>query len=91
LRTRTLQDLAAERITGATVRGLNIWDLKRLPVPVPGKAEQEALAKRFDEESTRAARVAQLLAHQVALLQERRQVLITAAVSGLLDIPEVAA
>ncbi|MEU5513543.1 restriction endonuclease subunit S [Streptomyces griseoaurantiacus] len=74
------------RVTGATIKGINIWDLKRIPVPTPTLAEQKGLARRAAEiitvhESLRK----QAAAHQ-ALLSERRQALITAAVTGQFDV-----
>jgi len=87
LQTRTFQSWVTERITGATIRGLNIWDLKRLPVPIPSEVHQTTLANRFDLEWTRIERAAQALTSQISLRQEHRKALITAAVTGGLDIP----
>lgn len=41
LRTWSVQADIASRVTGATVRGLNIWDLKRVRVPASDRSRQE--------------------------------------------------
>jgi type I restriction enzyme S subunit len=75
---------------GATIATIGMPELLELVVPVPPLAEQEAIAgdvgnlQRVHDLGTRR------LIEQVALLQERRQTLVTAAVTGELEIPEAA-
>ncbi|MCQ9131575.1 restriction endonuclease subunit S [Streptomyces hilarionis] len=75
-----------ERITGATIKGINIWDLKRVLVPTPRSSHQRSLAE--DASKTVAAHEAlrtRVTRHR-ELVAERRQALITAAVTGQFDV-----
>lgn len=75
-----------QRITGATIKGINIWDLKRISVPTPEPSEQHALAREAGKAiATHEALRSRVKRHQ-ALLAERRQALITAAVTGQFDV-----
>jgi type I restriction enzyme, S subunit len=62
-----------------------------LRVLQPPLRQQEQLAQTLDDELSRVRRLSKLLQDQILLLQEHRQTLITAAVTGQLDIPGVAA
>ncbi|CAN5754562.1 hypothetical protein BH24ACT4_BH24ACT4_02830 [soil metagenome] len=76
---------AEERITGATIRGLNIWELKRCCVPVVSMADQQVAVETLSELLGRRSELARLARRQIELLRERRQALITAAVTGQLS------
>ena len=91
LRTRSVRAQVAQRTTGATIRGLNIWDLKRLCIPWSDEARQRQDMRALAPALERRRRLNERLRRQIALLQEHRQALITAAVTGELDIPGVAA
>lgn len=70
---------------GATIRGINIRDLKRAPLVVPPRAEQCAIAVFLDRET---ARIDELVAKKerlIGLLKEKRTALITGAVTKGLD------
>ncbi|WP_177328092.1 restriction endonuclease subunit S [Streptomyces atratus] len=75
-----------QRVTGATIKGINIWDLKRVLVPTPSSPCQRDLA----EEAGRTMATHETLRSRVAqhrkLVAERRQALITAAVTGQFDV-----
>ncbi|MFJ9360767.1 restriction endonuclease subunit S [Streptomyces mirabilis] len=75
-----------QRVTGATIKGINIWDLKRVLVPTPDGENQAVLAatagRAIETHEDLRSRVAQ---HN-RLLAERRQALITAAVTGQFDV-----
>ena len=73
-------------VLGATVKGINIRDLKRPMVPVPPGGEQRAIAARVDAEVKRIDYLSESSARSCNLLREYRQALISAAVSGELDI-----
>jgi len=64
----------------------NVGALRELRIPVPGPTVQEDVVRRLDKESDRVQRLTSALAHQIDLLAERRQALITAAVTGDLDV-----
>lgn len=73
-------------IVGATVKGLNIRDLKRPYLPVPPKDEQAAIAGYLDRSVEALDRLSQVTARSVDRLREYRQALITAAVTGKIDV-----
>lgn len=73
-------------ILGATIQGLNIRDLKRIQVRVPPRAEQDRIAILLGRRSTDFARATATVAGSLTLLREYRLSLITAAVTGQLDI-----
>jgi type I restriction enzyme S subunit len=59
--------------------------------PWPPRAEQELIVRHLDQEAHRTQEGVRLLSHQLQLLAEHRQALITAAVTGQLAVPGVAA
>jgi type I restriction enzyme S subunit len=91
LKSRTLQQQAESRIVGATIRGINIRDLKRVRVPVPTLADQQRRAEALGHAQVHRDQVFARRQRQRDLLVERRQALITAAVTGELAIPGLAA
>ena len=70
---------------------INLEIAKALPVILPVLSLQTEIVDQTAADQNRADRVAAFLGRQIALLFERRQVLITAAVTGQLHIPGVAA
>jgi type I restriction enzyme S subunit len=78
------------RVTGATITGLNIWELERVQIPLASEERQQRDVSRLDQEHREVGAMRGALARQVVLLRERRQALITAAVTGQLDISETA-
>jgi type I restriction enzyme S subunit len=70
---------------------INVEIAKALPVILPAMARQREIVDKTRAEQERANRAGALLDRQVDLLLERRQALITAAVTGQLEIPWVAA
>ncbi|MEU5987618.1 restriction endonuclease subunit S [Spirillospora sp. NPDC047418] len=74
------------RVTGATVKGINIWDLKRTPIPVPSAAHQHRLSGCASESLSEYRRILARISVQLNLLEERRRTLITAAVTGQFDV-----
>jgi type I restriction enzyme S subunit len=86
LASRTIQSSILQRVTGATITGINIGELRRLPVPVVDAAEQAAVALAANRlmETSRMHR--EQVDRAVALLRERKRSLIAAAVTGDLDV-----
>ena len=71
---------------GATIRGINIRDLKRAVVPQPPQSEQRAIAAFLDRET---AEIDALIAkgyEAIERLRELRTALISAAVTGKIDV-----
>jgi len=74
------------RVTGATIKGINIWDLKRVQVPTPPLAKQVRLAKSVEQHLEKHEALRSRVTRHRELLTERRQALITAAVTGQFDV-----
>ncbi|WP_404959600.1 restriction endonuclease subunit S [Streptomyces sp. 147326] len=75
-----------QRITGATIKGINIWELKRVLVPTPDRETQAVLAATAGREIETHEDLRSRVAQHNHLLTERRQALITAAVTGQFDV-----
>ena len=73
-----------------TVAHLNMSDIPDIPIAVPSLAEQRRILDIVAHEVDRQERASRVLERQIDLLAERRQALITAAVTGELDIPKAA-
>jgi type I restriction enzyme S subunit len=91
IRSRRARDAFALAASGVTRFGLRQDAMSRVPVPAVPLREQRIVAEKIESEVVRGREVAKRLLSQIALLRERRQALITEAVTGQLDIPEVAA
>lgn len=76
---------------GATIRGINIRDLKRALVPVPPKREQVEIAKLLDAQSARIMELVQKVEEEIDRLKEFRGALVSAAVTGKIDVREESA
>lgn len=75
-----------QRSMGAAVRGINIFDLKRAQIPVPPRAEQDAIAAFLDDQLGKLSELRAEAKAATKLLQERRAALISAAVTGKIDV-----
>ena len=73
---------------GATIRGINICDLKRVVVPVPPNSDQRALADYLDRETERIDALLTKVHEAIDRLKELRTALIAAAVTGKIDVRE---
>lgn len=82
----TVRHQVDARITGATIRGINIWDLKRISLPTPSHSDQKVLADQAAKVIRRHIDLSQHIDLQLVLIAERRQALITAAVTGQFDV-----
>jgi type I restriction enzyme S subunit len=82
----SVQAEAELRTTGATIRGLNIWELQRLPIPWVDSEHQHRLGEEADRAMGYAHDGLASLTRQIRLLQEHRQALITAAVTGEISV-----
>ena len=77
------------RSVGVSYPAINTSELTRLPLPLPSTSEQTAIATFLDRET---AKIDALIAEQeklIALLKERRTALISAAVTGKIDVRDV--
>ena len=72
--------------TGAIQQHFNVETAKNLLLAVPPEREQVALLRHIDSASAQCDRMADLSLSQIDKLREYRQALITAAVTGQIDI-----
>lgn len=73
------------RARGATIRGINIWDLKRGLVAVPPEQEQQEIADFLDLETAKLDALMNKVQLGIELLKEYRSALISSAVVGEID------
>lgn len=76
---------------GGTKAQLGLEDLAELRINVPSRPEQDARVAHLTDAVIATRRIESVLCSQLALLQEHRQALVTAVVTGELDMPGVAA
>jgi type I restriction enzyme S subunit len=75
----------------ATIENVSADKYKNFQVPCMALGWQEEIVRRLSEVRARSARARAAVTRQLVLLQEHRQALITAAVTGELEVPGVAA
>ena len=75
---------------GATIRGINIRDLKRTLIPVPPKLEQQEMGNYIQGETGKVDNLIAKVQEAVKHLRELRTALISAAVTGQIDVREEA-
>jgi len=73
---------------GATIKGVNIRDLKRASIPVPTRAEQKAVAAFLERETGKIDVLVVKVSEVIDRLKELRIALISAAVTGKIDVRE---
>ena len=71
---------------GSTFNEVSIETVRELPVPVPSLSEQAAIVGRCSEVSARLERLVFTTQRSLNLLRERRAALITAAITGQIDL-----
>lgn len=76
---------------GATVRGINIRDLKRIEILVPPFAEQTRIVYHLERATSGVVSADQRAHREIELLREYRTRLIADVVTGKLDVREAAA
>jgi type I restriction enzyme, S subunit len=86
----SLSSYAGQRQLGAAMygmkQGLGLEDLRNQVVPSPSLAEQSVIVAFLDDETARFANLITEAEAAIALLQERRSALISAAVTGKIDV-----
>ncbi|MFF1272394.1 restriction endonuclease subunit S [Streptomyces marokkonensis] len=82
---RSRQSLAMNSYGGTKV-GLGLADVSSLRVPQIPLWQQRSIAAAIDRELRGTREIRMVISRQLALLSERRQALITAAVTGQLDV-----
>jgi type I restriction enzyme, S subunit len=78
------------QIMGATFRRLNLGTLARTPIPLPPVDIQRRIAHYLDEQTAKIDSLIEETERFIELALERRSALITAAVTGQIDVREMA-
>jgi type I restriction enzyme S subunit len=79
-------DLVAAKTRGSTRRMINLDIFKSFSVPLPDRATQERIVEDAMSQRRAIAEAHRLSKRQAELLEERKQALITAAVTGRFDV-----
>ncbi|MFJ8222271.1 restriction endonuclease subunit S [Streptomyces griseus] len=75
---------------GSTIRTIGMGDLKAFRIPLPPLDEQRRIVECLDEETSKIDMLVEEVARFIELSKERRSALITAAVTGHIDLREAA-
>ncbi|USQ74006.1 restriction endonuclease subunit S (plasmid) [Roseomonas mucosa] len=75
---------------GATFKEITLDMLRKFRVPVPPKAEQETIEVQINSIATELDRLGSETERAISLLRERRSALISAAVTGKIDVRDLA-
>jgi type I restriction enzyme S subunit len=75
---------------GSTIRTIGMGDLKAFRIPLPPLSEQRRIAAHLDEQTTKIDALIAETERFIELSRDRRSALITAAVTGQIDVREVA-
>lgn len=71
---------------GSTVTGLNQTTMSKIRLPLPSLAEQRAVAHLLTDATRKIDRLIEKTAQSIELLRERRSALISAAVTGKINV-----
>jgi type I restriction enzyme S subunit len=88
LRSETSQRQFGFYELGATITGVNIRDLKRILIPCPPSGEQSAIAAYLNRETAKLDALIAKVREAIDRLKELRISLISAAVTGKIDVRE---
>ncbi len=86
LKSRPVFSQLDAKATGAAIRGINICDLKRALVPVPPRTEQYSISAHLDHETVEFDDLIERVQLGIVQLREYRTALISAAVTGKIDV-----
>jgi type I restriction enzyme S subunit len=86
LRSFPYQQLMAFQAGGTTIKHIYVTRIIKMPIPIPSIEDQRLMTARVHTIDERHNTATNNLKRSILLLQERRQALITAAVTGQIDI-----
>lgn len=75
---------------GSTIRTIGMGDLKAFRIPLPPLDEQRRIVEYLDKETPKIDTLIDETERFIELARERRSALITAAVTGQIDVREMA-
>lgn len=73
---------------GATIQGVNLEDLRNGVLPVPPYEEQKSIASVATQTDERIRSLSEKIRREISLLSERKNALITKAVTGQIDLSD---
>jgi type I restriction enzyme, S subunit len=79
-------DLMGRLAVGSTHKTIYVPDLQTLRIPLPEISEQQAIVSRIRHQNSQIDQTADTIEREIRLLRERREALITAAVTGKFDV-----
>ena len=82
MRSGFVQSQIREKTYGTALQQINIGDLRNLKLPIPPKAEQEALTTRFNDLSDETQRLESIYQQKLTALDELKKSLLHRAFSG---------
>ena len=85
-----LRDFFSKEMNLVTRASLSQGLLHKTPVPLPPLSEQSRIAEHLETQCEKIDRVIYKTKHSIDLLREKRSALITAAVTGKIDVREAA-
>jgi len=83
------EDLLGRLAMGSTHKTIYMPDIRSIRIPLPSMEEQDRVVEAAWGELARIDKAMTFLERQIVLLRERRQALITAAVTGEIGVPGV--
>ena len=90
LRLRSMTGELDRLTTGATLKTIGMPDVQTLVTPVPPLSEQKTIVAYLAEQTVQLDTLITETQHAIDLLQERRTALISAAVTGQIDVRHLA-
>ncbi len=87
LRSQAVEGMLSSLAVGATIKGINIRDLKKADLPLPPLLEQQAIARYLDAETARIDALVNKIRASIGLLKEYRTAIISVAVTGQIEVP----
>lgn len=78
-------------MTGVSVPHISPSQIASFPITMPSRGEQEEIVAFLDAETARIDALTEEASAAIALLQERRAALISAAVTGKIDTRDIVA
>jgi len=86
LATNAFGAYVAPLFTGVSVPHMSEWQVRKFVIPLPSLEEQQLIVEYLDGQTTKIDALISKAEELIALAQERRAALITAAVTGQIDV-----
>jgi type I restriction enzyme S subunit len=90
IRSQSMQQQLDSLLIGSTFKRINVDNIRNFTVTVPPATEQQAISDFITQQLITFNQLLEKAQRQIELLRERRAALISAAVTGKIDVREVA-